>query len=200
MQAKLAGVVLADYGYKFDVAYTSLLSRAKDTLTIMLKALNQTNVTIHESWFINERHYGNLTGFNTAHVTAKYSLKQIKLWKRSYRAIPPPIESTNPHYEKILNDPAFAGHLKRSAIPRTESLKQVSDRFIPYWHAEIIPQLKAKKSIILSAHGNSLRAFVKYIENLSDELVETLEIPNGIPIIYELDSDFKAFNKIKLLK
>lgn len=172
-----------------------MLSRAQDTLRIMLNELNQTGIPVHVTWRLNERHYGNLTGYSKANPPTQYSEEQIHMWRRAFNTIPPPIEPTNPYYDIIRNDPAFVGHLKPDEIPLSESLAQTLERFLPYWLDVIVPQLKNGKRALISAHGNTLRALIKYLENLSDEAVETITVRNGVPIIYRLDEHFRPLNK-----
>jgi len=187
-EAREAGRQLKAEGYTFDVAYTSVLKRAIRTLWIVLDDLDLMWIPVHCSWRLNERHYGALQGLNKKATADKYGLEQVQIWRRSYDTSPPPLEETDPR--DSTNDPRYA-HLK-DELPKTESLRDTLKRVLPYWHEVIIPTLKEGKKIIISAHGNSLRALVKHLDNISDEDIPTLEIPTGAPLVYELDDRFRA--------
>ena len=187
-EAREAGKLLKGEGYTFDVAYTSVLKRAIRTLWIVLDDLDLMWIPVHCSWRLNERHYGALQGLNKKATADKYGLEQVQIWRRSYDTSPPPLAETDPW--KPTDDPRYA-HLE-DELPKTESLKDTLKRVLPYWHEVIIPTLKEGKKIIISAHGNSLRALVKYLDNISDEDILTLEIPTGAPLVYELDDRLRA--------
>lgn len=175
-------------GYKIDVAYTSLLKRAQQTLGIVLKITGQEDVTVHQSWRLNERMYGGLTGLNKKDTVAKYGEEQVKKWRRSYTIPPPPIETTSPYWPG--NDNKYA-HIPEEQIPLSECLKDTVERCLPYWESDITPALTRGKTVLVAAHGNSIRGIVKFLDNLSDEEITGLEIPTGIPLVYHLDKDLK---------
>jgi 2,3-bisphosphoglycerate-dependent phosphoglycerate mutase len=175
-------------GYKVDVAYTSLLKRAQQTLDIVLKITGQEDVTVHQSWRLNERMYGGLTGLNKKETVAKYGEDQVKKWRRSYSDPPPPIETTSPYWPG--NDNKYA-HIPEEEIPLAECLKDTVERCLPYWQSDITPALERGKTVLVAAHGNSIRGILKYLDNISDEDITGLEIPTGIPLVYELDKNLK---------
>ena len=187
-EAHEAGRTLRKEGYVFDVAYTSVLKRAIRTLWIILDELDQMWITVHNSWRLNERHYGALQGLNKAEMAAKYGEEQVLVWRRSYDVRPPRLELSDERYPGL--DPRYA-NMSRSEIPQCESLKDTVDRFLPYWHDPLAPTIKSGKRVLIAAHGNSLRALVKYLDNLSDTDVVNLNIPTGIPLVYELSEDLK---------
>ena len=187
-EAHEAARLLAADGFTFDVAYTSVLKRAIRTLWIVLDDLDLMWLPIHGSWRLNERHYGALQGLDKAETAAKFGDAQVKLWRRAYDTPPPPLEDGDPRLE--INDPRYA-ELGPSAFPRTECLKDTVVRFLPYWHAAIAPAVRSGKRVIIAAHGNSLRALVKYLDNVSDADIVELNIPTGQPLVYELDSELK---------
>lgn len=188
-EAKNAGKILKKNGFSFDLAYSSVLKRAEDTLDIILKALNEENIEIKKSWKLNERHYGALQGLNKDETKEKYGEEQVKLWRRSTNITPPLLD---------INDERYPGKdikykdLKKEEIPRGENLNDTIKRVIDYWNTEIIKNLKARKNIIIVAHGNSLRGLMKYLDNMSDEEVINLEIKTGSPICYEFNDDLKV--------
>ena len=187
-EAREAGLLLKAEGLLFDLAFTSLLTRAVRTLWIALDAMNQVWVPVHSSWRLNERHYGALQGLDKAETAAKYGEEQVKIWRRGY-ATPPP--------ELTREDARFPGHDRRYAaltadeLPLTESLKTTVDRFLPYWREAIAPEIAAGKRVLIAAHGNSLRALVKYLDGVSEAEIVELNIPTGIPLVYELDASLK---------
>ncbi|MFC1901065.1 2,3-diphosphoglycerate-dependent phosphoglycerate mutase [Chloroflexota bacterium] len=187
-EAEKAGKLLKDQGYTFDVAYTSVLKRAIRTLWIVQDVMDLMWIPVYRSWRLNERYYGALQGLNKAETAKKYGEEQVLKWRRSYDIQPPAVEKTDERYPG--NDPRY-GDLDEKDIPLTESLKDTSARVLPFWHEEIIPALNAGKKVIVSAHGNSLRALVKHLDNVSDEDVVQLNIPTGVPLVYELDSSMK---------
>src|SRR5437867_1268388 len=187
-EAKSAGRVLRERGFSFDVAYTSVLKRAIRTLWLTLDELDLMWIPVHNNWRLNERHYGALQGLNKAETAAKFGDAQVKIWRRAYDIPPPPLEEGDPRLE--VKDPRYA-ELEPVAFPRTECLKDTVARFLPYWHATIAPAVRSGKRIIIAAHGNSLRALVKYLDNVSDADIVELNIPTGQPLVYELDSELK---------
>ena len=187
-EAKEAGILLKSKGYNFDVAYTSVLKRANDTLYIILKELNM-NIPIKYSYKLNERHYGALQGLNKDETRAKYGDEQVKLWRRSADVRPPSLTKEDPRYPG--NDLKYAD-LDDSELPLTENLNDTIKRVSSYYESDIKKDLEAKKDIIVVAHGNSLRGLIKYLDNLSDEEVINLEIPTGKPICYEIDDNLKV--------
>nr|CAB3264801.1 phosphoglycerate mutase 1-like [Phallusia mammillata] len=195
-EAKDAGIALKNEGYQFDVAYTSVLKRANDTLTEVLKALNQEDLNTKKSWRLNERHYGKLTGLNKAETAEKYGDKQVHIWRRSFDVPPPEMDKSHKYYEEIAKN---YKDLSESDIPKCESLKMTIERALPYWNDEIVPSIKSGQKIIIAAHGNSLRGIVKYLDNMSDEAIMGLNLPTGIPFVYELDDDMKPVVSMKFL-
>ena len=187
-EAHAAGKLMKKEGFVFDVAYTSVLSRAIQTLWIALEEMDLMWIPVHNSWRLNERHYGALQGLNKAETAAKHGEAQVKLWRRSYDVPPPPLEASDARHPS--HDPRYAG-LKPQELPRAESLKDTVARFLPAWHETIAPAVKSGKRVILAAHGNSLRALVKYLDGVSDSDIVELNIPTGIPLVYELDDDLK---------
>ncbi|MBU1862458.1 MAG: 2,3-diphosphoglycerate-dependent phosphoglycerate mutase [Candidatus Omnitrophica bacterium] len=187
-EASKAGEVLKREGYIFDIAYTSVLKRAIRTLWLTLDIMDLMWIPVYRSWRLNERHYGALQGLNKSETAAKYGDKQVLIWRRSYDVPPTALETSDERYPG--NDPRYSA-LDKKDIPRTECLKDTVRRFLPYWHEVISPTIKEGKRVIIAAHGNSLRALVKYLDNISDEEIVTLNIPTGIPLIYELDDDLK---------
>ncbi|MBW8878399.1 MAG: 2,3-diphosphoglycerate-dependent phosphoglycerate mutase [Acidobacteria bacterium] len=185
-EAHEGGRLLREGGYTFDVAYTSLLKRAIRTLWITLDEMDLMWIPVHRSWRLNERHYGALQGLNKAETAAKYGDAQVLVWRRSYSEPPPPLTSDDPRYPG--RDRRYAG-LKPEEIPLAESLKDTVARFLPYWHQTIVPDLQAGKRVLIAAHGNSLRALVKHLDDISEEKIVGLNIPTGIPLVYELDDD-----------
>ena len=182
-----AGKTLKKLGYIFDVAYTSLLKRAQDTLNIILKELD-LNIEINKTYKLNERHYGALQGLNKDETRKKYGEEQVRLWRRSAEVRPPALTKDDPRYPG--NDPNYKD-IPESELPLTENLVDTIKRVVDYYESVIVPDLKLGKKIIIVAHGNSLRGLVKYLDNLSDEEVMDLEIPTGVPLVYELDDNLK---------
>ena len=187
-QAQAAGRLLKAEGYEFDLAYTSVLKRAIHTLWHTLDAMDRQWLPVHNSWRLNERHYGALQGLNKAETAQKFGDEQVLVWRRSYDAPPPALEATDPRCERT--DLRYA-KLKAHDIPLTECLKDTVDRVIPFWTESMAPAIKAGKHIVVAAHGNSIRALIKYLDNTSDEDIVNLNIPNGIPLVYELDANLK---------
>lgn len=187
-EARRAGKLFRDEGYVFDVAYTSVLKRAIKTLWIALEQMDLMWIPIHNSWRLNERHYGALQGLNKAETAAKFGEGQVLAWRRSYDVPPPALEPGDAR--SPAGDPRYR-ELTPSELPATECLKDTVERFLPYWHEHIAPAVKAGRRVVIAAHGNSLRALVKYLDGLTDEAVVKLNIPTGIPLVYELDDDLK---------
>jgi len=187
-EAHSAGKILKDSGYHFDIAFTSVLKRAIRTLWIVLDEMDLMWIPVQNSWRLNERHYGALQGFNKAETAQKYGDEQVTLWRRSADVRPPALDKDDPRYPG--HDPRYA-NLKASELPLTENLIDTINRVIPYWNSTIAPTIRSGKKIIVVAHGNSLRGLVKYLDNLSNEEVIALNIPTGIPLVYELDDNLK---------
>ena len=188
IEAKEAGKVLKEKGFTFDLAYTSVLKRAEDTLTYILKEMNEEDIEIRRSWKLNERHYGALQGLNKDETRKKYGDEQVLLWRRSAAVRPPELELTDSRYPG--NDPKYS-NLTIEELPRTENLVDTIKRVVEYFKEEIEPELKNNKKIIIVAHGNSLRGLIKYLDNISDEDIISLELDTGNPICYELDDNLK---------
>jgi len=185
-EAKAAGRLLKDGGYTFDVAFTSVLKRAIRTLWTALDELDLLWIPVTKDWRLNERHYGALQGLNKAETAAKHGDAQIKIWRRSYDIPPPPLTPDDERYP--ARDPRYA-NLDPKLLPLTESLKDTVARFLPYWHESIAPAIQSGRRVIIAAHGNSLRALVKYLDNVSEKDIVELNIPTGIPLVYELNDD-----------
>jgi 2,3-bisphosphoglycerate-dependent phosphoglycerate mutase len=194
-EAKKAGQVLQEQGYCFDVAFTSVLKRAIRTLWIVLDEMDLMWIPVYRSWRLNERHYGALQGLNKADMAAKYGEEQVLIWRRSYDIRPPNLEKRDKTYPG--RDPRYA-QLDEKDTPLTECLKDTVNRFLPYWHEVLAPTIKSGKRVIISAHGNSLRALVKYVDNISDDDIVKLNIPTGIPLIYEMDNELKPLKSYYL--
>jgi 2,3-bisphosphoglycerate-dependent phosphoglycerate mutase len=187
-EAHEGGRLLREGGYQFDLAFTSVLKRAIRTLWIALDELDLMWIPVVNSWRLNERHYGALQGLNKAETAAKYGDEQVKLWRRSYDVPPPPLDPEDPRFPG--RDPRYAG-LDPADLPRAESLKDTVARFLPYWHGDIAPVIRSGRRVLIAAHGNSLRALVKYLDDVSDEEIVGLNIPTGIPLVYELDGNLR---------
>jgi 2,3-bisphosphoglycerate-dependent phosphoglycerate mutase len=190
-----AGRILRQEGYGFDVAFTSVLKRAIKTLWLVLEEMDLMWIPVHRNWRLNERHYGALQGLNKAKTSQKYGKDQVHLWRRSYDVRPPALTLDDDRYPG--NDPRY-GDLGSEELPLTECLKDTVERFVPYWMGTIAPVVAKGKRVILSAHGNSLRALVKYLDNISDEEIPGLNIPTGIPLVYELEDDLTPRNHFYL--
>lgn len=198
-EAKAGGVALKEAGYTFDIAHTSLLTRAQITLAKVLEEIGQTSLQTEKTWRLNERHYGGLTGLNKSETAAKHGEEQVKIWRRSFDTPPPPMEADHPYHENIRKDPRYANGPSDSEFPSCESLKLTIERTLPYWNDVIVPQMKAGKKILIAAHGNSLRGIVKHLDNMSDEAIMGLNLPTGIPFVYELDQDLKPVVSMQFL-
>ena len=187
-EAKKSGQVLKKEGYAFDIAYTSVLKRAIRTLWITLDEMDLMWIPVYRSWRLNEKHYGALQGLNKAETAKKYGEEQVLKWRRAYDIQPPALEENDER--SPMRDPIYSDLAKKD-IPMTECLKDTVERFLPYWHKTIAPAVKDGKKVLIAAHGNSLRALVKYLDNIPDEEIVKLNIPTGIPLVYELDGNLK---------
>ena len=187
-EAKMAGVLLKENGYDFDIAYTSVLKRAIKTLGIIQDQMNLDWIPVVRAWQLNERHYGNLQGLNKAEMAEKFGEDQVKIWRRSYDVPPPPLEETDQRHPRF--DRRYS-EVPAKELPATESLKITLDRVLPYWHSTIAPMIKSGKQVLIAAHGNSLRALVKYLDNIPESEITELNIPTGVPLVYELDANLK---------
>ncbi len=194
-EAHKAGKALKDGGFVFDAAYTSVLRRAVKTLWIALEDMDLMWISVHNSWRLNERHYGALQGLNKSETASKYGEDQVLVWRRSYDVPPPALEKGDPR--SPANDPRYKD-LDKKDIPLTECLKDTVARFLPYWHETIAPAVKSGKRVIIAAHGNSLRALVKYLDGVSDKDIVGLNIPTGLPLVYELTDDLKPIKNYYL--
>ena len=187
-EAKNAGKVLKEKGFTFDIAYVSVLKRALRTLNLALDEMDLLWIPVVKSWRLNERHYGGLQGLNKSETAALHGEEKVLIWRRSYDVPPPALEKNDPRYPG--NDPRYAD-VSSSDLPLTECLKDTVNRFLPLWHETIAPMIKTGKKVIIAAHGNSLRALVKYLDNMSEEEILKLNIPTGLPLVYELDANLK---------
>lgn len=185
-EAKAAGQLMKAKGITPDICFTSVQSRAIKTLNLALEEMGRLWVPVTKDWRLNERHYGGLTGLDKAETAARHGDDQVKIWRRSFDIPPPPLDAASPY--DLASDPRYAG----IAIPNTESLKDTIARVLPYWEGAIVPELMSGKSVLISAHGNSLRALVKHLSGISDADITGLEIPTGQPIVYELDAELNA--------
>jgi len=191
-EARAAGQLMRDKGFDFDNCFTSLQTRAIKTLNLALEEMGRLWLPVEKDWHLNERHYGGLTGLDKAETAAKHGEAQVKIWRRSFDVPPPPLEPGSPY--DLSKDRRYAG----IKVPATESLKDTIARVIPYWESRIAPDLKAGKRVLISAHGNSLRALVKHLSNIPDDEITSLEIPTGQPIVYDLAEDLTARDRYYL--
>jgi 2,3-bisphosphoglycerate-dependent phosphoglycerate mutase len=187
-EARRAGQLLKDGGHVFDVAYTSVLKRAIKTLWVALEEMDLMWIPVHNSWRLNERHYGALQGLNKAETAAKFGEAQVKIWRRSYDTPPPALAPDDPRHPS--NDPRYRA-LAQSELPLTECLEDTVARFLPYWHETIAPAVRSGRRVVIAAHGNSLRALVKYLDEIDEREIVELNIPTGVPLVYELDDALK---------
>ncbi len=194
-EAAAAGALLTKEGFVFDVAFTYVLRRAIRTLWIALDRMDLMWIPVHHSWRLNERHYGALQGLNKAETAAKFGEAQVKVWRRAYATPPPPLETSDPRWPGT--DPRYR-KLDPKDIPTTECLKDTVDRFLPAWNEEIVPTIRAGKRVVIAAHGNSLRALVKHLDGISDDEIVGLNIPTGMPLVYQLDADLKPTDRTYL--
>jgi len=188
VEAAACGALLKKEGYQFDVCYTSVLKRAIHTMNFVLDGTDMNYIPIVKAWQLNERMYGDLQGLDKAETAAKYGEAQVKVWRRSYDIPPPPLKEDDPRHPK--HHRLFQMHVPADAMPATESLKSTLERFLPYWHSTIGPDV-LKKNVLIVAHGNSLRALVKHLDNVPEGEITELNIPTGVPLVYELDAQLK---------
>jgi 2,3-bisphosphoglycerate-dependent phosphoglycerate mutase len=194
-EAARAGDLMREGGYIFDIVYTSVLTRAIRTMFIALDQMKLLWIPVVKSWRLNERHYGALQGLNKAETAARHGEAQVKIWRRSYDVPPPPLTRDDERHPS--HDPRYAA-LKPSELPDTECLKDTVARFLPLWHEQIAPAIRSDKRVLIAAHGNSLRALVKYLDNVSEDEIVELNIPTGIPLVYELNEDLKPLRSYYL--
>ena len=187
-EAKSAGEILKAEGFTFDIAFTSVLKRAIRTLWITLDGMNLMHIPVIRSWRLNERHYGALQGLNKADTAKKYGIEKVTEWRRAFAIPPPPLEKDSPYYPG--NDPRYKD-LDPACLPLHESLKTTIERVLPFWFDQIVPAIKSGKKVIIAAHGNSLRALVKYLDNMSEDEIVALNIPTAVPLVYELDENLR---------
>lgn len=192
LEARKAAEAIKNAGLTFDVAYTSVLKRAIRTLWYIMDELDLMWIPVNRRWRLNERHYGALQGLNKSDMAAKYGEEQVKIWRRSYATPPPSLEESNEYFPG--NDPRYKD-VDKSLLPKGECLKDTVERCMPLWNDEIVPDIKSGKSVIIAAHGNSLRALVKHLENMGEDEILNFNIPTGIPIIYELDENLKPISR-----
>ena len=188
-EARAAGRAILDAGYAPDVAFTSVLKRAIKTLWLALEEMDRMWIPVERSWKLNERHYGDLQGANKLEMVERYGAQQVHIWRRSYDTPPPALGEGDPR--SPAGDPRYAG-LRPDQLPLTESLKLTVDRVLPYWHERIAPELRDGRQVLIASHGNSLRALVKYLDNVSDQEIVSRNIPTGIPLVYELTDDLES--------
>ena len=194
-EAREAGRLMKAETFEFDIAYTSVLKRAIRTLWIALDEMDLMWIPVYRSWRLNERHYGALQGLNKAETAAQHGEAQVKIWRRSYDIPPPPLTPDDPRHPS--RDRRYE-ELTRDELPPTESLKDTVARFLPYWHETIAPQIAAGRNVLIAAHGNSLRALVKYLDDIPDDQIVELNIPTGIPLVYVLNDDLQPLRKFYL--
>jgi 2,3-bisphosphoglycerate-dependent phosphoglycerate mutase len=194
-EAHAAGQLLREGGYDFDIAYTSVLKRAIRTLNIIQEEMNLEWIPVIRAWQLNERHYGSLQGLNKAEMAEKFGEAQVKIWRRSYDVPPPPLDLNDERHPRF--DRRYAS-LSAEQLPATESLKLTLERVLPYRHSTLAPEIKSGRRVLLVAHGNSIRALVKYLDNISDSEITELNIPTGLPLVYELDDDLKPIQRYYL--
>ena len=194
-QAISAGKLLRDEGWDFDIAYTSVLKRAIQTLDYCLYEMDRSWLPVHKTWRLNERHYGDLQGLNKAETAEKYGDQQVLIWRRSYDTRPPALEASDPRSAR--SDRRYAS-LQPSQVPLAECLKDTVDRVMPFWNDTLAPAIRSGQRVVVSAHGNSIRAMVKYLDGISEHDIVGLNIPNGIPLVYELDANLKPLKRYYL--
>ncbi|CAL4075718.1 unnamed protein product, partial [Meganyctiphanes norvegica] len=199
MQARKAGQDLKKSGYTFDKAYTSVLNRAIKTLDYILEEVDQTDLLVEKSWRLNEMHTGNPTGCIKSEVRAEYGVAQVKTWNRGYNNPPPAMTEEHPYHDLIINDPAYSEGPAEEEFPMVESLKNALDRALPYWNDVIIPSLSPGDRVLIVAHSNLLRGIIKYLNNISDNDIVDLNLPNGVPFVYKLDQNHEPIVSMKFL-
>ncbi|XP_043912173.1 phosphoglycerate mutase 1 [Protopterus annectens] len=197
-EAKMGAQALKDAGYKFDVCYTSVLKRAIRTLWIVLDGIDQMWLPVIRTWRLNERHYGGLTGLNKSETAAKHGEEQVKIWRRSFDIPPPTMDEDHPYYRIISKDRRYVD-LTEDELPSCESLKDTIARALPFWNDEIAPEIKKGQRVLIAAHGNSLRGIVKHLEDMTDEAIMEVNLPTGVPILYELDENLKPIKPMQFL-
>jgi len=198
-EAVSGGKALKNGNFKFDVAFTSVLQRANITLDVILQESNNENIPVFKTWRLNERHYGGLTGQYKHEAVEKFGAEQVQIWRRSFATPPPPMDKEHPFYEKIVYDGIYENQLEESQFPMAESLELTIQRTLPYWNDTIIPALKAGRSPVVVAHGNSLRGIVMHLDKLTNDQIMALNLPTGIPFFYELDENFKPIVSMQFL-
>ncbi|XP_046889715.1 bisphosphoglycerate mutase [Hypomesus transpacificus] len=199
-EAQECGRLLKEQGYKFDMVFTSLLSRSIHTAWLVLEALGQEWVPVVKSWRLNERHYGALIGLNRAEMALNHGEEQVKQWRRSYDITPPPIDRSHPFYLEIYNDRRYSNcDVSKDNLPRSESLKQVLERLLPYWDSIVVPEIRSGRTVLISGHGNSCRALLKHLEGISDADIVNVTLPTGTPILLELDENLQCVRPRQLL-
>ncbi|XP_044743811.1 uncharacterized protein LOC123306015 [Chrysoperla carnea] len=199
LEAASSGALLRKEGYQFDEVHTSVLTRVNEGADIILKELGQKHIPKYKTWRLNDLHYGDLTRKNKLELYAQYGEKQVQLWKQSYDVAPPPMTPDHPHYEEIINNPIFANGPPKDEFPKFESLKMLMERSIPYWENDIVPKLKQGKRILIVSSAQCFRGFIKYLDHISEERIERLKIPYGIPFVYELDKNFRPVVSMKFI-
>ncbi|XP_061773003.1 bisphosphoglycerate mutase [Nerophis ophidion] len=199
-EARDCGRLLKELGYKFDVVFTSILSRSIQTAWLVLEAMGQEWVPVVKSWRLNERHYGALIGLNRGEMALQHGEEKVKLWRRGYDITPPPIEEQHPYFQEIYNDRRYTTcDVEKEKLPRGESLKEVLLRLLPYWEGTVVPEILRGRTLLISAHGNSCRALLKHLEGISDEDIASVTLPTGIPVLLELDKDLRPVKARQLL-
>ncbi|XP_041795105.1 bisphosphoglycerate mutase [Chelmon rostratus] len=199
-EAQDSGKLLKEQGYKFDLVFTSILSRSIQTAWLVLEAMGQEWVPVVKSWRLNERHYGSLIGLNRAEMALQHGEEKVKLWRRSYDITPPLIDESHPYFLEIYNDRRYTTcDVPKENLPRAESLKEVLDRLLPYWESTLVPEIRKGRTVLISAHGNSCRALLKHLEGISDEDIVSVTLPTGIPVLLELDENLKPVKPRQLL-
>lgn len=192
-EAQECGRLLKEKGYKFDVVFTSLLSRSIHTAWLLLEAMGQEWVPVFKSWRLNERHYGGLIGLNRTEMALKHGDEQVKLWRRSYDVTPPPMDESHPYFREIFDDRRYSTcDVSKESLPRAESLKDVLERLLPYWDTTVVPEIRCGRTVLISAHGNSCRALLKHLEGISDSDIIHVTLPTGTPILVELDENLRS--------
>jgi 2,3-bisphosphoglycerate-dependent phosphoglycerate mutase len=191
-EAKKAGIALRKEGFNFDCAYTSVLKRALRTCWMVLDEMDLLWIPVQKNWRLNERHYGSLQGLDKSETAEKHGEEQVKIWRRSYDTPPPPMDSSDPRHPS--HDPRYKD-VQRNELPNAESLKDTVARFLPFWNNEVVPEIRKGQKVLMVAHGNSLRALVQHLENLSQAEIMELNLPTGIPLVYDLDQNFKVVGK-----
>ncbi|CAL9696899.1 unnamed protein product [Knipowitschia caucasica] len=199
-EAQDCGRLLKEQGYKFDIVFTSLLSRSIQTAWLVLESMGLEWIPVVKSWRLNERHYGSLIGLNRTEMALQHGDEKVKLWRRSYDITPPPIDESHPFYHEIYNDRRYTTcDVAKDKLPRSESLKEVLDRLLPYWDNTIVPEIRKDRSVLISGHGNSCRALLKHLEGISDEDIVNVTLPTGIPVLLELDENLRPVKPRQLL-